>query len=91
LRKKILRGGDFTNTGLRSWTGEVLDPIRDNSGFGKFYVTAVTKLDGPVLNFVDQVVKQQPDYPLQGLLSYLAQPLSKYMVDIFSLNLEMRE
>jgi hypothetical protein len=54
-------------------------------------VTAVTKLDGPVLNFVDQVVKQQPDYPLQGLLSYLAQPLSKYMVDIFSLNLEMRE
>jgi hypothetical protein len=91
IEKKILRGGDFTNTGLRSWTGEVLDPIRDNSGFGKFYVTAVTKLDGPVLNFVDQVVKQQPDYPLQGLLSYLAQPLSKYMVDIFSLNLEMRE
>lgn len=62
-----------------------------DNNFIKCSQTTITIKDGPVKNFVDKVVEIDSNYPLQGILSYLGEPLSKYMVEIFSLDHEIRD
>jgi len=90
IKQKMLRGGDLASTGLRSWTSTGISLSMDNN-FIKCSQTTITIKDGPVKNFVDKVVEIDSNYPLQGILSYLGEPLSKYMVEIFSLDHEIRD